>query len=372
MAKLFQILGVLAVLGIGAGGMAGAMLVKDRLRVEIYPDAPKDDGLAIVRDDLKTMQADLQALTQVVGEQLGQVGQALGKQDESATSGQQAVLAAIASLERAVAGQGKRLDQFEERIAALAVRAPAESTPAPAIASEPVAEAPKVESPVVETPKPEAQPEAVQPSGNPATEPKAAKKGGFGFALPSRTFRFDQAQNYEIVADLSRVGFDAKSTLHDFSGVTSKVAGTFTANFADPKGAWTGSIACEAASLVTGVDGRDEAMREHLDTPNHKEIRFAIESFTPSENGIDAAKMTCEGTVQGTMTIRGKAKALAIPVKVRVDESRRVIVEGQTKVHLPDFEVPVPSQLGLISMEPDVVVWVALRARVQKAVANAR
>lgn len=369
MAKLFQILGVLAVLGIGAGGMAGAMLVKDRLRVEIYPDAPKDDGLAIVRDDLKTMQADLQALSQAVGEQLGQVGEALGKQDASAGAGQQAVLTAIASLERAVAGQGKRLEQFEQRLATLTARAAETPT---AKETQPVVETPSRAVAKTETPTPEAaKPEAL-PTEAPAAEPKAAKKGGFGFALPSRTFRFDQAQNYEIVADLSRVGFDAKSTLHDFSGVTSKVAGAFTANFADPKGAWTGSIACEAATLLTGVDGRDEAMREHLDTPKHPEIRFAIESFTPNENGIDAAKMTCEGTVAGTMTIRGKSKALSIPIKVRVDESRRVIVEGQTKVHLPDFEVPVPSQLGLISMEPDVVVWVALRARVQKAVANAR
>ncbi len=32
-----------------------------------------------------------------------------------------------------------------------------------------------------------------------------------------------------------------------------------------------------------------------------------------------------------------------------------------------DYEVPVPSQLGLINMQDEVVVWIALRARVAAA-----
>ena len=202
-------------------------------------------------------------------------------------------------------------------------------------------------------------PEAAAKSG--------AKKSFLGFRLPSRAFAFDQRQSYEVVPELSRVGFDAKSTLHDFSGVTSNVRGAFAANLADPKDGWAGYVECEASTLVTGVEGRDEAMLEHLDAKEHATIRYELQGFACEPDGIDRAQQAVAGVVTGLMRIRGKERPLSVPVKITVDASRRVQIEGQAKVHLPDFEVPVPSQLGLIRMEDDVVVWLSLRARVAAA-----
>ena len=54
-----------------------------------------------------------------------------------------------------------------------------------------------------------------------------------------------------------------------------------------------------------------------------------------------------------------------------MDASRRLLVEGQSKVHLPDFSVPVPDKV-VIRMEPDVVIWIALRARVATGGTNAK
>jgi polyisoprenoid-binding protein YceI len=161
------------------------------------------------------------------------------------------------------------------------------------------------------------------------------------------------------------VGFDAKSTLHDFTGATSKVAGALTANLADPAGGWRGTVTCAVASLITGVDGRDTAMRENLDAANHPEIRFEIKRFAPAEHGIDAAAMTVRGEIRGTMTIRGVSRELRMPVAVRVDDSKRLFVEGHVPLRLDDYDVPVPNQLGLVKMDPEVNVWIALRARVR-------
>lgn len=386
--SLFSVIGVVAVLGVGAAGIGASMLVKDRIRIEVYDDAPKDDGLALVRDDVRSVQTDLQALTQALSEQLGRIGEALAQQDERGAGEAKSVLDAVLNLERALGTQTQRLAQLEQQVAALSLRS--NETVAEPIAVRPAVpiEAPVPEpEPPVPSAAPTGEPESADPRPAetlpaetlpaetlPTATAKPAQKGKafLGFQLPSRTFRFDQLQQFEVVADLSRVGFDAKSTLHDFSGVTSKVAGGFAANLADPATAFTGSIACEAKTLVTGVEGRDTAMCEHLDTEKHEQIRFTIESFTPDVDGIDAAKLTVAGTVNGTFEIRGVKRAVSMPVKLAVDASRRLSIEGQVKLSLPDFGVPVPSQLGLISMEPEVVVWVALRARVAAGAARAR
>lgn len=391
--SLFSVIGVVAVLGVGVAGIGASMLVKDRIRIEVYDDAPKDDGLALVRDDVRSVQSDLQALTQALSEQLGRVGEALAQQDQRGASEAKSVLDAVLNLERALGTQTQRLAQLEQQVAALSLRSnepvaepiavrqavpiaapvpePEPPVPSAAPTGEPESADPRpAETLPAETPRAETPPAETPPTETAKAAPKG--KAFLGFQLPSRTFRFDQLQQFEVVADLSRVGFDAKSTLHDFSGVTSKVAGGFAANLADPATSFTGSIACEAKTLVTGVEGRDTAMCEHLDTEKHEQIRFTIESFTPDVDGIDAAKLTLAGTVNGTFEIRGVKKAVTMPVKLAVDASRRLSIEGQTKLSLPDFGVPVPSQLGLISMEPDVVVWVALRARVAAGAARAR
>ena len=65
------------------------------------------------------------------------------------------------------------------------------------------------------------------------------------------------------------------------------------------------------------------------------------------------------------MTIRGKTLVLRVPVKIEVDPQQRVVIKGQAKLKLSDYGVPVPSQLGVINMEDEVMVWLALRARAQ-------
>jgi polyisoprenoid-binding protein YceI len=198
----------------------------------------------------------------------------------------------------------------------------------------------------------------------PAAAPAAPPKPGFlSFSLPASQFRFAEPQDYQLVAELCRVGFDAKSTLHDFTGVTKDVRGQFHADFDDPQGAWSGEILATAGSLQTGVEGRDTNMWEYLQTKEHPEIRFVIERFAPAVDGIDAGKQTVRGVVHGTMTIRGKSRALALPLAVEVDPQKRVVLTGQVSLKLSDYDVPVPSKLGVINMQDEVVVWIALRAR---------
>jgi polyisoprenoid-binding protein YceI len=354
--KLLQVLGLCAVVGTAGAGAAALLLLKDRVRIVVQDGLPPAvDPAALLRDDLQATSRDLQALSQAVAENFGRLQQAVVGQREQVGQQASALQREVEGLRQAATDAGERLHALERTVQALLAKGGAGA--APAVDMRPAA--PPVPAPGAAA----ATPAAAAPA---AEAPAAAPTTGFlTFQLPSRRFRFDAEQDYEIVPDLSRVGFDAKSTLHDFSGVTSKVTGAFRANLADAQGRWTGSVACEAAALVTGVDGRDADMRTHLDVTAHPTIEFAIEGFAPAAGGVDAAREQVRGEVRGTMAIRGVRRELRMPVTVSVDPSRRVVVEGQAALRLPDYGVPVPSRLGVISMREEVVVWVALRARVR-------
>lgn len=386
--KLLQALGVVFVLTLVGGATFGFLVLKDRVRLVVAADeaATGPDATALLRDDVQTLARDVDVLQQALASNFEQLGNAL---EERANARHAEVLAAakesatvpprVAALEQATAQIAVQVQELPARTAAAMaaeLAAAASARPAGAVVPDALPVSPAaggqhpVESAASVDPAPPTPPAVVAVVAPPASsEPMAVaakppvKTGFLSFSVPTAAFRFDAPQDYALVSELSRVGFDAKSTLHDFTGVTSQVRGGFHADFDDPQGAWTGEVVVQAASLVTGVDGRDENLREHLDTKNHAEIRFVIARFQPAANGVDVAKQTVHGDIAGTMTIRGQSKPFTMPVAIAVDPQKRVVLTGQQPLKLSDYGVPVPSQLGLINMQDEVVVWIALRAR---------
>ena len=355
-AKLLRGLGVLFVLLPLLAAVAGFLVLKDRVTIVIAADqqaANGPDPVALLRDELRSLQAEVGAMQQAMTTNFERLAEALENRAELRHADVQALRSELAALARQCQQQGSdAVARHAELVARTATAA-----------TGPVPDAPT--APVEKVPEPGPLPTPVVP---PVAEPApiAPKKAGFlSFALPTARFQFDAPQDYVLVPELCRVGFDAKSTLHDFTGVTSQVRGRFRADFDDPAGAWTGEVTVQAASLKTGVDGRDDGLRERLDIGQHPELVFKIERFVPGGNGIDVAKQTASGELLGTMTIRGQARSVRMPLQIEVDPQKRVVVRGQLPLKLSDYGVPVPSQLGVINMQDEVVVWVALRARQQ-------
>ena len=54
---------------------------------------------------------------------------------------------------------------------------------------------------------------------------------------------------------------------------------------------------------------------------------------------------------------------MTFPLRVFVDASRRVVIEGEATIRLTDFGVRPPTRMGVISVEDTVKVWLSLRAR---------
>jgi polyisoprenoid-binding protein YceI len=367
--KLLQVFGVLFVLALVGGSIAGFGVLKDRVKVVVSPDAAATgpDPIAELKDNVNVLTGELTTLQQALGTNFEQLAAGI---DERATARHAEVMALqrdLAAVQNQLAALGQENAALRQQLAQLGKQLEAmpasgamhvASAPggAAALPAEPQPQ-PKAAPVVAETPPPAAVAEAPK-------KPEAAKPKG-NFLFGGARFRCDEPHDYEIVPELSRVAFDAKSTLHDFTGVTQNVSGAFRLDFDDPQGAWTGSVRCDATTLKTGVDGRDSNMWEYLDTKNHPAIEFTIEKFEPAKDGVDVAKQTAKGEVVGTMRIRGKQKPVRMPVQLEIDAQKRLIVKGEMPLSLPDYDVPVPSQLGVINMEKDVKVWISLRARVK-------
>lgn len=365
--RLLQALGIVFVVGALATALVGVAVVKDRVRVVISADETSvgPDPMALLRDDVRGLTQDVSEFRSGLASGFERFGAALEERAAARHAEALGWRQEFADLRRQVHDLARANAALYEQVRELA-RLTAIASEAMALAAAEPAAGPEVPpvAPLAAAPEAAREPEPARAE----TQPAAVKTTGFlSFSLPASEFRFDEPRDYALVPDLCRVGFDAKSTLHDFSGVTSNVKGSFRVDFDDPEGACSGEIVAAAGTLKTGVEGRDAKMLEHLDVKSFPEIKFKIERFRPSEGGVDVAKMTAKGEVSGTMSIRGVERPLTIPVAVEVDPQRRVVVKGEVPLKLSDYGVPVPSQLGVINMEDEVKIWIALRARMQKA-----
>jgi polyisoprenoid-binding protein YceI len=376
-AKVLQVLGVAFVVLLVGGAVAGFLVLKDRVNIVVSADqtATGPDATNLLRDDVQVLTRDFGALQQALATNFEQLGNALEERAAGRHADVQALQQQVTALEQRLADSGRELQAMRQQLgelpARLATAVPATAAPlatgpdarVAAAAPESIPPAsPAAAPPVAAEPQPAAA--ATDPGPAPVAAAKPKPKGGFlSFSVPTTAFRFDQLQEFTIVPELSRTGFDAKSTLHDFTGVTSQLQGSFRADFDDPQGAWSGQVVVQAPSLKTGVDGRDTNMLDHLDVKNHPELTFTLTGFQPAAGGIDVARQTARGEVKGTMRIRGQSREVSMPVTVEVDPQKRVVLAGQMPLRLSDYGVPVPSQLGLINMQDEVKVWIALRAR---------
>lgn len=337
--------------GLGLLGLGALGLSSQGLTITVSP--PKEpsteaDPLALLRADQSALAEDVQ---QVDGH-LGDLARAL----EEVRAGDEAARAR-ADAARAAA-EAERAARLERRLAALEARlhgltavradgaagvaAPGSATAAP----EPVAEAPSVAAPD----------SAAAPQ--PTTEAPAAR-GVFSFKA-GRGPDLDERQRYEVIAALSRVGFDAKSTMHDFTGVTSDVDGWVEVRLSDPGRDGRALIQARAATLRTGVDGRDEEMRSRLETDRHPQLRFDLTGFELER--LDRATSKLRGHALGTFTIHGVTRPVRVAVDVEVDPQRRLVVTGEARLKMSDHGV-TPPNLGVITVEDEVKVWLSLRLR---------
>jgi polyisoprenoid-binding protein YceI len=327
-----------------AGGAAWIELRRDRPEDPRIEEARRE--AALLRDRLEVVSADTVALADATERGFQGLATALEQRAANEDADVRALASRLGSLETELARLSHAEAERAERLAAALRELPSGAR----AALEPL----PVEEPIATTPVFEIEPQAAPPQ-------PAASRSFLAFKLPAHEQGFEGRRTYDVLGELSRVGFDAKSTLHDFTGTSGSVRGSVQVDLSRPADGISGSVEVEARSLSTSNEARDEAMLEHLDVERHPRITFTPSAF--EVEAVDVAQRTVKGTVRGRMIVRGVEREVEMRVNGHLDEARRLVVEGEMSLALPDYGVEVPSKLGLISMEETVRVWVHLRAR---------
>lgn len=374
LSRSLQYFGIAALAALVIGSAIALSVVKDRIQVVVSePEDPAQRGpdpLELLRADLVELRAEIARGDELLPQHLQTVHDSLstaaGEREAALRAEVTQLRTQLASLETRLEANARTSDaaraQTQESLQRFAT-ALNELSAAIAASAEQSAERARVEVVAVvpvEVAPVEVAPVAVEPA--PAVPaPESGKKGFLSFKVPEKGFRFDARQRLAIVPSLSRVGFDAKSTLHDFSGVTQKVEGELVVDLSKPGAAPQGQIRVESASLDTGLADRDEGMRELLESAKQKQVTFTWSAF--DAQAVDVEKQLVTGTARGKLAIRGVEREVAMPVKVSVDASKRVSIDGEAKIKLTDFGLEPPSQLGMIEVEDELRLWISLRAR---------
>jgi polyisoprenoid-binding protein YceI len=359
MKRTLSIVGALALAGWTGLGLAAWTSAVRRVTVSEAESAMPVDSPAVLAlaDEVNALHADVRALASGMGTNLEALHASLTEALDEHAAANELRLAALrdeVGSRPSSAPSGELADlrrELQELARSLERRA----------SGSPAQFAPLTEVVAQETTPTEPAPIATVAEEAPAAPVKKEKKSFLAFKLPSDEFRIDERRSWALVPSLSRVGFDAKTTLHDFTATTSTVAGELEVDLSKPAEGPRARFVAEAKSLASGNGDRDEAMREHLAVDEHPEIVFELASFVPAE--LDLAAMKASGKARGKMTIRGVTQEVEMPVRVTVDDARRLCVDGEMTLDLERFHVPVPNKLGLITMDKEIKVWISLRLR---------
>jgi len=354
-----QLLGALSLLAWTAVGVAAWVQVGDGVHVR-FSQGPveADESDQLLADRVAMLSTDLDELVAALDANLRRIAAAIDGEHEGVAAQSARTQERLSALEAALPSA---LQARETAGALSATLARLE-----ALANADSAQMIPTGEPLVNV---DTTPATLEPAPVVITEPEpevvatqvVRKRSFLAFDLPSRDFRFEGKQQFEILGDLSRVGFDAKSTLHDFTGISNRVQGSFTVDLAHPENGISGVVTIPADSLDTGLAGRDEALRVHLDSIEFAEVRFEPTSLALTRS--DASRLELDGLLGGKLTIRGVSREIVVPIQAHVDESRRLTLEGEWQLLLSDYGVPIPNQLGVVSVDDEVRVWLRLRSR---------
>jgi polyisoprenoid-binding protein YceI len=166
---------------------------------------------------------------------------------------------------------------------------------------------------------------------------------------------------FQIEPGGARVEFVMRDNRGGFTGATEQVEGTATVT---PMGAESFSASVEARvdarTLETGNRIRDAQMRrDFLHTDRHPFI--ALRGVAAGTGRLTGG--TVRAALRGTLTIRGTAREIEMPVVATVlaDEYR---VAGEVTIRLTEYGIPIPRFLVFVAED---TVTVRVRARFRRA-----
>lgn len=161
-------------------------------------------------------------------------------------------------------------------------------------------------------------------------------------------------RRYVVVPQKSVVGFDGKSTLHDFTGKSNAVDGELRFDPADPAMTAGGRISLSVSSLDTADKERDVEMRKRFEVEKHPTIEFSLDALV-KRPGADAAAVDARGRFR----IHGVERERTIPGTLEIEPQGGLHVKGELKFKMTDHLIE-PPVVAIITVDDEVRVFADL------------
>jgi polyisoprenoid-binding protein YceI len=153
--------------------------------------------------------------------------------------------------------------------------------------------------------------------------------------------------------------FDSKAPLEKIVGTTNKIMGHVQVNPKDITKGLKAAFALDLASLKTGIDKRDEHMRDNfLETAKYPEAMLTIDKVTKASDNMLMDGKTLTVDAEGTLSLHGVKNAVQLKdiTVTYFDESEAtkgkmpgdlLIINGGFSLNLPDYNIEVPQFIFL-------------------------
>lgn len=154
--------------------------------------------------------------------------------------------------------------------------------------------------------------------------------------------------NYPIEATVEKgsVRFVGEKPTGSFTGETSRVRGTIYKD--NPGQSPRGRIIIDAASIDTGIDMRNETMREkHLETQKYPEIVFDVTDILDGEQD--------KFRIIGNLTLHGVTRQVGIPASA-IAEKGKLVVRGAIGLNMTDYGIEPPVLALIIKVAEEVKI----------------
>ena len=157
----------------------------------------------------------------------------------------------------------------------------------------------------------------------------------------------------------SKLWFDGKSTVRDWSCQATAIEGAIDADGADAvanvlggkKAVRTVTLTFPTEKLDCDNGTMNKHMRNALDASKYDAITFALKDYDLST----ATPMTA--TLRGTLTIKGVAKPITLPAEVEAAANGALRVTGSYVLNMTDWGVEPPKLfLGTMKVRENVTV----------------
>ena len=153
--------------------------------------------------------------------------------------------------------------------------------------------------------------------------------------------------------------FDSKAPLEKIVGTTNKIMGHVQVNPTDITKGLKASFELDLASLKTGIDKRDEHMRDNfLETGKYLQAMLTIDKVTNASDKMlmDGKSLTVDA--EGTLALHGVKNTVQLKdiTVTYFDESEAtkgkmpgdlLIINGDFSLNLPDYNIEVPKFIFL-------------------------